>query len=467
MRRTRKQRGGRLVASGGTKCAFQPTLKCDGGPSPHVPDPTKISLVLDGTKVVDEMISRYILNTKDQYQNYFLYPEDSCELDITDPYSVAEFNRCPIRGSIRAPYMITNLDGGTNLYKLILSPDQYVQFFYGFLNIFDGLVLLHSNNIVHNDIKPGNIVALQLPRNEFKVRMIDFGNITKTDSVTPDRNVDPTPAYEYWSYDLAGIYDPRKDVLEASLNKSMQAHNLPSGVSHLYPKNFLYANMVDPSLKDITLMLIVDWYGRMTPVERYKTAYEQCDIYGLGITLYQLLYRFFGSVDEGGQAAIRIFLKHARMLPGGAKPTIAEAVAILPTAADIAWYTDVETTVLLPLYELVRSMVHINPIYRVSASIARSEYLKILPAIKRCLGKVKRVRQLCILFDPPGAGPTVLPPAAMPAAANNSVKLGIFNQNNNWENKAVPPAAVPAAAVPPAGLSSGSRTRKTTRKGRS
>ena len=74
--------------------------------------------------------------------------------------------------------------GGLNLFKLFLQlpervfPKNAVK---GIINILEGIEMLRAKNIIHSDIKAPN--ALDTPSGKFKI--IDLGDCTKIDTVTP------------------------------------------------------------------------------------------------------------------------------------------------------------------------------------------------------------------------------------------------------------------------------------------
>ena len=75
-----------------------------------------------------------------------------------------------------------------------MSKDLYA-FLKGLTNLFEGLIVLHTNEIAHLDIKPNNLVGLKTG-DEYIIRYIDFGLSTKFANFTALRE-----DYPYWPFD--------------------------------------------------------------------------------------------------------------------------------------------------------------------------------------------------------------------------------------------------------------------------
>ena len=70
---TKKQKGGKIIASGGFGCIFKPALKCE---NTETKDANKISKLMTIKHATDEYNQiqkfKYILNVIPNYSNYFL-----------------------------------------------------------------------------------------------------------------------------------------------------------------------------------------------------------------------------------------------------------------------------------------------------------------------------------------------------------------------------------------------------------
>lgn len=97
-------------------------------------------------------------------------------------------------------YQIIYEYGGIDLYELFKNPKllykiNIVDFLANFINIFEGVHLLNSNNLYHTDIKPDNIL-FNFTNNKFY--LIDYGLLTDFDYI----------------YDLHSIHDFNNKVLD-------------------------------------------------------------------------------------------------------------------------------------------------------------------------------------------------------------------------------------------------------------
>lgn len=97
-------------------------------------------------------------------------------------------------------YQIIYEYGGIDLYELFKNPKllykiNIVDFLANFINIFEGVHILNSNNLYHTDIKPDNIL-FNFTNNKFY--LIDYGLLTDFDYI----------------YDLHSIHDFNNKVLD-------------------------------------------------------------------------------------------------------------------------------------------------------------------------------------------------------------------------------------------------------------
>ena len=45
--------------------------------------------------------------------------------------------------------------------------------------LFSAIAYLHENNIIHNDVRPDNLMIEKVRGNFLRIKLIDFGNATK------------------------------------------------------------------------------------------------------------------------------------------------------------------------------------------------------------------------------------------------------------------------------------------------
>ena len=214
-RRARTRKGGRFVFSGAYGCAYRPAMKCKGETER---EPNSISKLMRTKFAVEEMGMTPILKVLDPEFKYFVYPYKMCiPEDIEPDNNVNAINSCKINIGMRvrnrnvqklpSSQILIFKDGGTDLSKLYVPPEDHAGYFHGFTYLFAGLVLLNNNDVIHFDIKPNNLVGLKQPTGVYLMRFIDFGlsrrmsalsNGTKEDLFFSD--------YSYWSFELKFLH---------------------------------------------------------------------------------------------------------------------------------------------------------------------------------------------------------------------------------------------------------------------
>ena len=188
----RRLRGGKFVASGSAGCIFRPALKCAGS---NTRRNGYVSKMASGNTINDEWFTSNTprrINTESQY---FVYPTERCRLGALNASN--EQDKCDVDNI--GTEILQLPDGGTDLSKMVVPYEEISAFFEGFVNIFDGIALLHSRGYAHRDIKLANMVGIRNDNGTYKLRLIDFGLSDTFDNLIyyPRES-----NYEYWSYEM-------------------------------------------------------------------------------------------------------------------------------------------------------------------------------------------------------------------------------------------------------------------------
>jgi len=195
--RTHKAQGGKFIFAGTYGCTFRPAVRCVGD---KVRRPGLVSKLMEASEADSEFKQRAMLVDVDPSQKYLLYPVSTCPPMVTkNPEN--NYESCPVidvkKRDIIKPQLVLYEDGGVDLAHIQVPLEDYVAFFEGLANLFEGLMVLHNGSIAHMDIKPSNLVAKKESSGAYNVRYIDFGLSAKFDDIRA-----PKVSYVYWPFEL-------------------------------------------------------------------------------------------------------------------------------------------------------------------------------------------------------------------------------------------------------------------------
>ena len=375
MAKTRKNRrkGGTLLGQGTYGCVFRPALACKGNTRNR---PGQISKLMDGVDAIEELKQRDLFRTIDPAQKYFLYPFEICDPQL--PFrNTNNVKGCKVPMKVRK--ILQSLDGGESIGAIKIEPADYPAFFKSISNLFEGLEKAHAKDVIHNDIKPDNIVVAKTDKELFNTRFIDFGISFKWDDLDKISKNKKTPfarnskgygffdqQYNYWSIEVSFanphpvnkrkvIHDFYKDTIKG--NK-----DIPYRIFYKKTPN----SSVEKAVIDETyLTWLEDKLKHMTPAEKYKFIFEKDDVYALGRTLSQVFYQRFGQRDEG-MSEPHIVVEHN---------------PLKFTKDEVDRFSEI---VAIPCYKLVRGMMSPDIRTRFTMKEAGNMYDdKVLPAINK------------------------------------------------------------------------------------
>lgn len=386
----RKQRGGRYINHGSYGCGFRPALRCEGEATRRR---GKFAKLTKKKTAYTEMVAMRTLRPLDPHQRFFLYPETICK-----PAAYAPEDRiadCPHDYSNRdEARVIINSKGGLNLAAFQPQPGDYPAFFRSLVNIFDGLEILHTGAIGHNDVKLDNIVTRRMPNGEYHTRLIDFGLMIDAHAL---RNQAANPEhmfykyrrlhrdYIYWGFEIR-LVDPR--VIDLFIDNPAagqpvvdhyNSNKLSAGVYVPY-KSFQHPLLTTHDVEEIAMHI-----DTMPMVERFMYISSMSDVLSLGLALAEVYYRLTGHRDRGG-AVLEIAV--ADNFGPDARYSRIEDATVNYTATARVWHATVRDRVSIPLYNLIRQMIHSNVLRRISLVAARAQFLTILPHIQALFTEV-------------------------------------------------------------------------------
>ena len=202
--KTRK-RGGRVLASGGFGCVFEPALKCKGTTKRDKNKVSKLMTIKHAKSEYEEIQSiKRKLDTIPHYEDYFLINNFTlCEPAKLDNNDLGNFKKCTAlpKDDITKNNVNKSLDkllslnmpngglpvddyiyeGGT-LYKLKELNDKLIDL------LLRGIIPMNKKHVYHCDIKDSNIlVDDKEEEHKIKTRLIDWGLTTE---YIPNSNAD-------------------------------------------------------------------------------------------------------------------------------------------------------------------------------------------------------------------------------------------------------------------------------------
>lgn len=283
-------KGGKYVYFGTYGCTYNPAMKCQGDKERI---PNAISKIMNKVEAQKEFQKQALLQPVDPGETYFLWPKRLCTVRPEDLTAENDLTRCihvksQFRSSLKDAGLLIYGDGGDDLKRIRLTYFDYREFFKGLGQLFEGLALLHSKNIVHLDIKPPNLVAKRLADGTFKFHYVDFGFTTAIDSFYKE-NV-PITDYKYWPYDyrFAELGFQMKHITEESVNEWEESNEdfadmegLESTTEEEQRENFqVYVG-----------------YGESQST-RLQRLLKGVDVYSLGIALLEIYNQRVGHILE-------------------------------------------------------------------------------------------------------------------------------------------------------------------------
>jgi len=193
---TKKCRGGKVIASGGFGCVFQPALRCKNSLSRPKNSISKLMSKHHGIIEMDHInIIFKKLNKIPNYQNYFVIKNiTSCQPNILTEKDLISFektctalpkmniNEENINNNLDELLMISMPDMGLPIDDYIIKNNTYNDFKIinkSLINLLlNGIIPMNKRYIFHSDIKDSNILIDKEDKNMF-ARLIDWGLTTE------------------------------------------------------------------------------------------------------------------------------------------------------------------------------------------------------------------------------------------------------------------------------------------------
>jgi hypothetical protein len=196
MRRTRKNyknnKGGKVIASGGYGCVFDPALKCEGASKRESKKISKLMTERHATQEYEEINNiKEKLDRIPNYEDYFLvYDATLCrpaKLTATDLSAFNEkctalpkddITKANINSKLEEVMSLNIPNGGLPVDDFIYTNGSFEKIYQVHEKLVkllkNGIIPMNKNNIYHCDIKDSNVLV-DNSGSELKTRLIDWG----------------------------------------------------------------------------------------------------------------------------------------------------------------------------------------------------------------------------------------------------------------------------------------------------
>jgi len=322
-----------IIGEGSYGCVHKPSIHCKTLPSPDFNYKKYVSKIMKTKNARDELAEFVTIGRIDPTDEYHLGEPILCKPDLDELNVKKDIGKCKY-------IKINEIEAKPDDYSLLVmtygGPDlkafcnkylsKYLdnnkelrtdKFWLEVHHLLKGLKFFKDNGIVHNDIKPQNI--LFNPTNG-TLKYIDFGLMrTKQEVINSSKNNDNYLGIFHWSYPFdCGFMDKqrydnynnlntsRKRNLQDELvsmvisNKKTNTFNLPIKHPDAFEILFTYLNpnnaIPDASTQFGYISSFFDGFNELIARNSYNSVLERIvdsiDIFGLGFTLQFILNCF-------------------------------------------------------------------------------------------------------------------------------------------------------------------------------
>lgn len=311
-----------LIGEGTYGCVYRPAIKCENATNTGIDK--KVSKVMKTTEANLEYSEYDKIDKADPQKKFYLGKPQMCSMSEADYKANVEQSGCRILtpNSTYTDYtMLQYEDGGTDLeifaikhLNAFLAPNKQKQTDLFWLNahsLFMGLKMFAENDILHDDIKPQNIVLkYDLANGTVKFNYIDFGLMKKMSLELADVTSRANERVFHWSrpfeqgcmtrdlhYTTLHNYRGPINIVDhyTKFISDIIIKNKNTNMFHIHPASFLLTfqyieNLLSPNTSAVITSNIRSCIEsivncRPTPKDLVKKSLETTDSYSLGFTM--------------------------------------------------------------------------------------------------------------------------------------------------------------------------------------
>jgi serine/threonine protein kinase len=330
------EQGATVIGEGGYGCVHKPSLKCKS--SSKTSYKNKVSKVLFSTFAKKELKEYDKIGRIDKTKQFYLGKPKDCQFNTKDKENQNSLNKCSVaEDMLKTPEDLTLLimeDGGINLEiyanQFVTMGNSKTQFdnikrveifWMEAFRLLLGIKELLQHGIVHNDLKPQNIVYDEKKQ---RINLIDFGLMSVIDDIitSSSHNTNYYANQTYWAYPLeTSLYNKIKFDKFCEMNQSEREEYIIKLCKDTSVKTFLfYENQcitdkerMKTYLNDLYSFFIFNFnYPKTNDYVLSRQEYEKenhlqflvnslstIDIYGLGISFNYMFSKTRHLLNEG------------------------------------------------------------------------------------------------------------------------------------------------------------------------
>lgn len=320
----------KIIGEGSYGCVHRPSIYCKTIPSPGFNYKTYVSKLMKTKNAKKELAEFLIIGKIDPTNEYHLGQPILCKPDINEPNVKNDIDNCKY---VKSNNIETNEDkysllvlkyGGPDLKIFCLNhikkylkthkTERTDKFWLEVHHLIKGLKFFKDNGIIHNDIKPQNIL---FNTTTGKMKYIDFGLMrTKKEIINSSMNNRNYLSIFHWSYPFDCAFmdideynkykkhdnktQIKKSLSELIVTDSNTNSNTPTNSFHLpiskpasFKILFTYLNpdntIPNSSTQYAYINTFFDGFNKMIDQNNYDFVLDHIansiDVYGLGFTL--------------------------------------------------------------------------------------------------------------------------------------------------------------------------------------
>jgi len=325
----KKKKGNDLVGYGSYGCVYRPSLTCADKNVDYTDTVSKLTTDEAAQKELQEFDK---VAQVDKEKRFFLGKPTLCVPAFDEQSEIDAADKCKILEDKEASdYRLLILkDGGMDLDTFVRqlpkysSPQEVALFWVEVQNLLKGLLFFQRNGLVHNDIKPSNVVYRP---DKNQLRFIDFGIMQEKDTmVRESQNNNNWLSMFHWSLPFSQGFLNRGKYQTFVVGKGatsddnfrnavlLGTRSVPGLAPGTYDPFFQYISSSGKIEKDVVRFQVhefLKWMNGFRSVDYNKfldQAIPFIDVHGLGFTLLFAL-NWYGPylTDEFYQGAYQIF----------------------------------------------------------------------------------------------------------------------------------------------------------------